>query len=1050
MPFVNGLSRKRRPTSPPPASSPARSVSSPVSKIPKLNHLLYDGTNSRSIESTSTGRSKVSVKSQLKRGVFNIKTILGIGGRHDDADLQHHSEAVFTSNHGSQLGYILQNDSNATTLYHPLRIRLTAVDEAPGEHMQSEALSTVRSAPLTPEPVEHDTLMPIEWPGFSKDFRRTIRRSQSLPGLQQRISQKFHQAFGKPTVVRRSELRSRPSLQTFANDATEPTSAPLSSAPSTVNSGTGTPYNRATSTPLTSMSVTPTSLARRDNMNSFDIDNQTYFAESRLLTPIPETAALPTLTIKTVEAAAAAKVFFEMHFNILLNDIPARALRRRELEIRILEHHLPMGSQYRARKAWARAESDNLRQSRVLKNSTNHEKASQGITIGGFEVINVLGKGSFGVVRLIRGKGNKDKNADEEAVERNKTPHLNSSASSSKLASRAPGGLILNKRKELAKARQEVFAMKVIRKSDMLRNGQEGHLRAERDFLVAAEGSRWVIPLIAAFQDHKHLYLVMEYCIGGDFLGLLIRKNVLSEEITKWYIAEMVLCVEEAHRMKWIHRDVKPDNFLISVDGHLKISDFGLAFDGEWCHDQGFYHESRHSLLSHLGLDVEGDEQDRRENEQKGLKDSARCTTSKTSHRTSFIASNSRDEPMIGEPIVDWRNRCQRRRLARSVVGTSQYMSPEWSLAIIMYECLYGYTPFACEDRHQTKLKILQHRKTLVFPQTEGIKEPSIEALDLMMQLLVEKERRLCSRQYELNDFSRKLVGGRLVRCAADKSNQNYQGYFVYPGDAEDIKRHPFFKNIEWHTVHQRRPPYLPRVKDWVDTKYFDEEEPISDIDTATTIDEANFAFDPAMGEQTTCLNELQPLLSSPRVSQHHHEDQHIVPSMAIHAPRKDSAPPGLTSPSPDSMNDMRNPLLQPAKHGDFGANGCMTAEDVHPGNGGQVDGPKHDAYNENTKPKSKKKEKKRPRDIILRDASAGHEALEIRKQTAFLGYDYRQPVMVKEIIDQVLAEDVADRRLMDGRPGMEDEDRDLNYEKRVFVDAGGQLAPFQKPTTML
>ena len=82
------------------------------------------------------------------------------------------------------------------------------------------------------------------------------------------------------------------------------------------------------------------------------------------------------------------------------------------------------------------------------------------------------------------------------------------------------------------------------------------------------------------FQDTKNLYLVMEYCIGGDFLGLLIRKNTLNEDITKHYIADMILCIEEAHRLRWSHRDVKPDNFLISASGYLKISDFGLAFDG--------------------------------------------------------------------------------------------------------------------------------------------------------------------------------------------------------------------------------------------------------------------------------------------------------------------------------------------------------------------------------------------------------------------------------------------------------------------------------------
>lgn len=108
--------------------------------------------------------------------------------------------------------------------------------------------------------------------------------------------------------------------------------------------------------------------------------------------------------------------------------------------------------------------------------------------------------------------------------------------------------------------------MKVIKKSDMLRNSQEGHLRAERDFLVAAEGSRWqvyfkpkflklttcrVVPLRASFQDLNYLYLVMDYMPGGDFLGLLIRDNILPEPVAKWYVAEMILCIEEAHALRW-------------------------------------------------------------------------------------------------------------------------------------------------------------------------------------------------------------------------------------------------------------------------------------------------------------------------------------------------------------------------------------------------------------------------------------------------------------------------------------------------------------------
>lgn len=186
-----------------------------------------------------------------------------------------------------------------------------------------------------------------------------------------------------------------------------------------------------------------------------------------------------------------------------------------------------------------------------------------------------LGKGSFGVVRLVRDRGTTSSDLATKPLSRSISLPASRKASMLTLAKD-----LTRRRRSTLPSNRVVYAMKVIRKADMLRNSQEGHLRAERNFLVAAEGSKWVISLIAAFQDNRHLYLVMDFCIGGDFLGLLIRKSILSEQITKWYIAEMILCVEEAHKMKWIHRDVKPDNFLIGADGHLKISDFGLAFDG--------------------------------------------------------------------------------------------------------------------------------------------------------------------------------------------------------------------------------------------------------------------------------------------------------------------------------------------------------------------------------------------------------------------------------------------------------------------------------------
>jgi protein-serine/threonine kinase len=203
------------------------------------------------------------------------------------------------------------------------------------------------------------------------------------------------------------------------------------------------------------------------------------------------------------------------------------------------------------------------------------------------------------------------------------------------------------------------------------------------------------VPLIASFQDVNHLYLVMEYMPGGDFLGLLIRDNVLSEATTKWYIAEMILCIEEAHALRWIHRDVKPDNFLISASGHLKISDFGLAFDGHWSHDQAYYNNHRYSLLTKLGITVDGDSIDKKEGRSiaAALKLAHVMMGYKERHEKKYTPESE------GEGILNWRNRTGNRTLARSVVGTSQYMAPEvvrgerydarcdwWSVGIILYE----------------------------------------------------------------------------------------------------------------------------------------------------------------------------------------------------------------------------------------------------------------------------------------------------------------------------------------------------------------------------
>lgn len=437
--------------------------------------------------------------------------------------------------------------------------------------------------------------------------------------------------------------------------------------------------------------------------------------QEKTLAPILEINIVARPSIMTVETTASAKIFFELHFDTILSGRNTPRFRRmQELELSLLTGPTSAEDREKERDEWVKRESEYLRQTRVLKTNTSNpsnKSARKGVFVAGYEVVKVLGKGSFGVVRLVRENGtpSEDTLSDRCTPTHDTAPEptLRHALSSSRMtpfgAFRSP---IENKRsprkKNAENLKKQVYAMKVIRKSEMLRNSQEAHLRAERDFLVASAKSRWAVPLVASFQDTSNLYLVMEYMVGGDFLGLLIRKEVLSEEKTRWYLAEMILCVEEAHKLRWIHRDIKPDNFLISASGHLKISDFGLAFDGHWSHDQSYYNNQRYSLMEKLGIQVEGDTLDRKEGQSvaAGMKLASVLTGGKERHEKPEV-----DGPKEHEGILQWRNRNGKRKLARSVVGTSQYMAPEvvrgelydgrcdwWSIGIILYEVSRSYS----------------------------------------------------------------------------------------------------------------------------------------------------------------------------------------------------------------------------------------------------------------------------------------------------------------------------------------------------------------------
>ncbi|KAI0395762.1 kinase-like protein [Xylariaceae sp. FL0594] len=788
---------------------------------------------------------------------------------------------------------------------------------------------------------------------------------------------------GAVTVMHRVKTKSRAptrSIERPTKNKPMPVSAPAILSVSTSNSNTNS-SGKSSGPATTAKTSFESKLSSKDNdlgekrpatvVNHDDPETPSKLAEPSLSTIQEKEIEWPSPTIRTVEKAAAAKIYLETYFNGKFNSPSSRSLRRRYLESE-LYRCLDLGTLEKdmRRALFCRQETDHLRESRVLAaKSIGAIKGEHNELADGYEVLKILGKGSFGVVRLVR-----------------------------------------ERTKDGDRPRGRVYAMKVIRKSAMLKTSQEGHLRAERDFLVASEGSRWIVPLISSFQDARNLYLVMDYMPGGDFLGLLIRENILSEPVAKFYIAEMILCIEEAHSLRCIHRDIKPDNFLISATGHLKISDFGLAFDGHWSHDTSYYHTQRYSLLQKLGLSVEGDHADRAEGIQGTMKWTHGVTQAMRKHEWQPVTTD--DSPVHrDEPLLNWRNREGIRSSARSCVGTSQYMAPE-----VIREEEGG--------RQQTKRNIVNHEETFAFPPRPVI---SRRCMDLIANLVCERDHRLSSSRYRTREMGVEHPPMPPGKNRLRARSRDQKGRAVYPQDAEDIKAHKWFRDIPWEQLHLITPPFVPRITSIEDTHYFDEEEPISDWSESGS-DDDNSSSEEENAEATVAVTNMErnPLWSPAAIDTRYLVGPCEVPNAAsphnIHSPpvvqRKPEKlaamqeqlsmfPPGtravlaqfVASPYDSTrlkrMDREIEAMAEMASEYDHDNHNAPSSELwLSPQNPDDTAGLLVDKMKAFVRAFGKR-ERKRPRDRLLRDRKTKATVMEIRKQTAFLGYSFKRAAVV-------------------------------------------------------
>ncbi|XP_012697763.2 serine/threonine-protein kinase LATS2 [Clupea harengus] len=311
-----------------------------------------------------------------------------------------------------------------------------------------------------------------------------------------------------------------------------------------------------------------------------------------------------------------------------------------------------------------------------------------------------------------------------------------------------------------------LYAMKTLRKKDVLNRNQVAHVKAERDILAEAD-NEWVVRLYYSFQDKDSLYFVMDYIPGGDMMSLLIRMGVFPEALAHFYIAELTLAIESVHKMGFIHRDIKPDNILIDLDGHIKLTDFGLCTGFRWTHNSKYYQKGNHVRQDSMEPSDFWDD-----------------------------VSNCR----CGDRLMSMEQQATRqhqRCLAHSLVGTPNYIAPEvllrkgytqlcdwWSVGVILFEMLVGQPPFLAPTPTETQIKVINWESTLQVPPQVKL---SPEAVDIISRLCCSAEDRLGS------------------------------------NGAGEIKAHPFFNQMDFSSNLRQQPaPYRPKISHPMDTSNFD------------------------------------------------------------------------------------------------------------------------------------------------------------------------------------------------------------------------------------
>ena len=339
----------------------------------------------------------------------------------------------------------------------------------------------------------------------------------------------------------------------------------------------------------------------------------------------------------------------------------------------------------------------------------------------------------------------------------------------------------------------QLYALKSLEKQEMIDRNKVGRVKSE-ELILSSIDHPFLATCYGQLQTDTHLHFLLEYCSGGELYALLNAQpgKRLPEEAVKFYAAEVLLALQYLHLKGFIYRDLKPENILLHSSGHIKLTDFDLSC----C--RGDVHPSLLPIQDISGLV----QKDRTEDVTEPSISSVKTDTGITENMKSLSLSEEDKEslqpskhnssetfgkgkhslPPYRQPPLLLRANPEVR--ANSFVGTEEYLAPEivtgvghdgmvdwWSFGILIYELLFGTSPFRGNRRDATFENIV--KQPLSFPATPQVSD---EVKDLISRLLIKDP---------LTRFGSQAGG-------------------------DEVKMHPWFETINWALIRMQPPPYIP------------------------------------------------------------------------------------------------------------------------------------------------------------------------------------------------------------------------------------------------